>query len=980
MRPNRCGSRCTCPGGRPLRSGIGYPFAFSSEGDLIHLPDQDVGVAIDADRTPVVDVVAELAVAADAEVRLQVDPGEAVVHPGALAATHLRLGHAVGALDRVVDDADPGRDARADRGAGAVDTVVVVDLDPIVVLDLQPGGVLLAQPAWLHAAGQRKHAQRVAVGRVDVPLAMRRQHVEHPGLAVVDGLAQVAVDRRLGRRLVGRQMLAKGDVAVVIEIEVLAAGERAPRHVVLDVVRERRIGTASGHQPGPDRRVVVAPRLGLEVAVVNQHTLVILAEVAQRQPGFLLGILVGAVGQLAVGQRREVKHRLDRFDVLLERRIAAAVDDLDMILALEQAVVEVRAVVAVAVSAKALGAHIGTQRRVLGIDLGVVAFLQSEFVHRLAKYRLALTGPPVLHPRLRDLVNRVVRQRQRHDVGHLARQVLLRHFADTARDAPEDVPVGLRLPNRGDGCTQRVDEGVHVRRVEIVLFVPGRRWQHNVRIQGRRVHAEIQIDHQVHLSARGDVAPHDLLDVALGRLVGNMVVMRAKVMIEKVLMTLGTGADGVAAPDEPDARPILLGIGIGHGVTHFALAKLVEHVALDLVIGLRPGFARRLDELDRVDVELREVGHPAVAHRLDDEVSAVLVGDRVVGCRVVGALLAVVAPLVGVHVVPDGRLLHSRAAVPVARGHDGSPGVDRRQLLLPDVVVHPAAVDADASRQHQRHHGSSIHQVAVEPVVDPGTDDDHALAVGLLGGAAPLAGELQHGVGADAGEHLLPGRGVRGALVVVALRVGAGKAAVNPVLRHDQVVHRRHRHPPVDRVDPADRHPALGAQVQPVFVELDRGDIIVPVQEGQLRVVRGAIDGVLHTQVPVARRLVPTVANAALGHHELAGLPVDVEELPVAVLDVAVLGDLVGTQQTSGLEPFAARGELDQVGAVRRLLDVVDEVRRVPLVVPLRQHHVGDRHPECAVTAGVHWDPLIGILRDHAEVGRQHHRLRAVVP
>ena len=92
------------------------------------------------------------------------------------------------ALGRVVDHARPARDPGADRGARDHDAVVVVDLDPVVVVDADRLGVLVVHPAGLDAARKRQHPLVVAVGRVDVPLAVRREVVEHEAFAVPAGL------------------------------------------------------------------------------------------------------------------------------------------------------------------------------------------------------------------------------------------------------------------------------------------------------------------------------------------------------------------------------------------------------------------------------------------------------------------------------------------------------------------------------------------------------------------------------------------------------------------------------------------------------------------------------------------------------------------------------------------------------------------------------------------------------------------------
>jgi hypothetical protein len=73
------------------------------------------------------------------------------------------------------------------------------------------------------------------------------------------------------------------------------------------------------------------------------------------------------------------------------------------------------------------------------------------------------------------------------------------------------------------------------------------------------------------------------------------------------------------------------------------------------------------------------------------------------------------------------------------------PRGDRRELLLADVVVEPAAVLADAAAEHQRHDAGPIGEVGVVPVVDAGPDDDGAFAAGRSAVVGPLAGEAHDG-------------------------------------------------------------------------------------------------------------------------------------------------------------------------------------------------------------------------------------------
>ena len=58
---------------------------------------------------------------------------------------------------------------------------------------------------------------------------------------------------------------------------------------------------------------------------------------------------------------------------------------------------------------------------------------------------------------------------------------------------------------------------MHVGRVEVGLLVPGRRRQDDVGVERRRVHAEVEVDDEIHLSRGRLLVPGDVLDLALRR-------------------------------------------------------------------------------------------------------------------------------------------------------------------------------------------------------------------------------------------------------------------------------------------------------------------------------------------------------------------------------------------------------------------------------------------------------------------------------
>ena len=154
------------------------------------------------------------------------------------------------------------------------------------------------------------------------------------------------------------------------------------------------------------------------------------------------------------------------------------------------------------------------------------------------------------------------------------------------------------------------------------------------------------------------------------------------------------------------------------------------------------------------------------------------------------ARVAVLPPLVGVHVPVAGADHGPRRPGPVQRVGQRQPAGDRPALLLADVVRPAAAVAAHAAGQHQQRQHRPVGGVAVEPLADPGAHDDHGPALGLLGVAGEFAGHPDAGLRRDGGDLLLPGRGVgRRGVVVAGGPVPRQPVAAHAVLGQHQVEH-----------------------------------------------------------------------------------------------------------------------------------------------------------------------------------------------
>ncbi len=149
-----------------------------------------------------------------------------------------------------------------------------------------------------------------------------------------------------------------------------------------------------------------------------------------------------------------------------------------------------------------------------------------------------------------------------------------------------------------------MDEGVHVRRVEIVLLVPGGRRQHDVGIDACRGHAEVESHQEVELAPRPLVAPDNFLRLFvafLAEILAEHPVIGTEQVLEEIFMPLSRRTQQVGAPHEEVARPVVRVVGIVAGKLQLARFQRRHHVIRRLLpLGLRP-----CREFKRIGLELR---------------------------------------------------------------------------------------------------------------------------------------------------------------------------------------------------------------------------------------------------------------------------------------------------------------------------------------------------------------------------------------
>src|SRR5690606_29692322 len=107
--------------------------------------------------------------------------------------------------------------------------------------------------------------------------------------------------------------------------------------------------------------------------------------------------------------------------------------------------------------------------------------------------------------------------------------------------------------------------------------------------------------------------------------------------------------------------------------------------------------------------------------------------------------------------------------------------------LLPDIVGPAAARLADAAAHRKQGDDAAVAHVHVVPMVEPGTEDDHRAAVGLLCIGGEFARDLDDRGARYAADLFRPGRRERYVLVVAGGDIPAAETAVDAVVRQEEV-------------------------------------------------------------------------------------------------------------------------------------------------------------------------------------------------
>jgi len=135
------------------------------------------------------------------------------------------------------------------------------------------------------------------------------------------------------------------------------------------------------------------------------------------QPDLALHVLIGAIGQLAVGDRREPQDHVARLLVLEERRVTLPIPG-DRGARDQRFVVQISDRIVRPVRTEAIFAHLPPEGDELVVNVLVVAGNHLQTRHSDTGHGVHFPSHPVLHIRLGDFGRSIVGQRHSDEIAN----------------------------------------------------------------------------------------------------------------------------------------------------------------------------------------------------------------------------------------------------------------------------------------------------------------------------------------------------------------------------------------------------------------------------------------------------------------------------------------------------------------------------------------------------------------------------------
>src|SRR6516164_9413613 len=371
---------------------------------------------------------------------------------------------------------------------------------------------------------------------------MWRDEIEHDlGLAVATLAEHFRDGSRVDRRSINCEAFAKIPEPAVILIELLSAGQRSPRNELMNIGVSGRVADMFTFDARPCRRGDDLPRLRHQIAITNLFVLALLRKVRVVTTSHLPKGFPRFDRNLAIGLRREIQNNFGRINVGFDARAAlrrSAVIDFVVQLPEPAHLVFSIPTDSLATVAELVGQRPKRSKATVGV--GIITFDNGDLRSSDARHKVAFTSFPILHVDLSEFGGRVVKNRCQHHIA-LDAEVAYRKIGEAACNGFIYLPVTARFPNRIDRSRQRMNEGMHLRSVQIVLLVPGGRGQYDVGVKAARRHTEVERHDEIEFALRRRVPPRHLrglLASHFSQILALQPMPRPEEMAEKIFVPL----------------------------------------------------------------------------------------------------------------------------------------------------------------------------------------------------------------------------------------------------------------------------------------------------------------------------------------------------------------------------------------------------------------------------------------------------------